>query len=81
MRPQSFLGTYFPWRFEKLKFKLRFCGGMSILSCICQVVFLIEKRTMRRINAFYELSNETSFVSGGLIFMDNRNFEVPTLFL
>jgi hypothetical protein len=44
MRPLSTLVIDFSWRCRNLKFKLRFCDGVFISSCIRLVVFAIKIR-------------------------------------
>jgi hypothetical protein len=81
MRCLSTLVIDFSWRCRNFKFKLLFCDGVYILSCIRLVVFAIKNPTTQCFNAFYELSNETSLVSGDLFFMEMLKFEVQTPFL
>jgi hypothetical protein len=81
LRPFLFLGTYFSLRFEILKFKLRFCDGVSILPFKGWIALPIENATTRFFYATHELSNEPSFVSGDLFFMEMSKFEVQNSFL
>jgi hypothetical protein len=81
LRPYLFLGTYFSLRFENLKFKLRFCDGVYILPFKGWMALSIENATTRLFHATHELSNEPSFVSGDLFFMEMSKFEVQNSFL
>jgi hypothetical protein len=78
MRPQSFLGTYFSWRFRNFKVKIRFCHVILSWRLVSpwrgQGALRIENPTMRLFYAFNKLSNETSFVSGDLFFMEISKF-------
>jgi hypothetical protein len=58
-----------------------FCHGIFVLTWRGQVALRIENPTMRLFYAFNKLSNETSFVSGDLFFMEMSKFEVQNSFL
>jgi hypothetical protein len=81
LRPYLFLGTYFSLSFENLKFKLCFCDGVSILPFKGWIALPIRNPTMRLFYATHELSNEPSFVSGDVFFMEMSKFEVQNSFL
>jgi hypothetical protein len=58
-----------------------FCHGIFVSTWRGQVTLRIENPTMRLFYAFNKLSNEASFVSGDLFFMEMSKFEVPNSFL
>jgi hypothetical protein len=60
----------------KFAFVLQFCHGILVSPWRGQVSSPITNPTTWLFYSFYELSNETSFISGDLFFMEIQNFEV-----